>query len=353
MGIKFDKKEKYDKYKNYVAQLEGEYKESFCKIESYINTCPKLYYREKNNCLLEVLDCFLTAADSGRNVHEVTGSDLKAFCDGLICGESMRIHKICKICSSLFESILYLSLFCFTLQVIQAITGTGAKVSLTPMKFGLGEVCIIIGYLAIPWIVYISTRNHLENPKLYSRIKNYTSYGLWLLTLFAFSYLKDDTLAAKFSITIPLSTLSLLLIYIALFTAVVRIVAKTVEICTFENKYVKRDEIYFNYLNSNYAMHLAKNATASNNSLTWHKFIQRRTIYNYFSIALFIIFSTCFLALAFLAGKGMIVKNNVSPIGLILLSIISICLIFTICFILEGFRRNKLLAKLYNKFSTD
>lgn len=68
-----------DSYGLYVEQLQGEYKETFEQIMTYMATQQNDINSEESQ-MGELLDTFLQAQEEGMPVHKIVGNDLEAFC---------------------------------------------------------------------------------------------------------------------------------------------------------------------------------------------------------------------------------------------------------------------------------
>lgn len=121
MGNDRHKREDFDNYKKYIDQLENEYLETFIKIELYINGSTKLNEQEKNNCFMQILDTFLSGQAEGKSIKSITGRDLKKFCDNMICGESIYMHKVTKVFNTVFYSLYWVMIFHFCFAIFDAI----------------------------------------------------------------------------------------------------------------------------------------------------------------------------------------------------------------------------------------
>ena len=68
-----------DSYTLYVDQLQGEYKDTFQQIMTYMATQNNDINSEENH-MAELLDTFLQAQEEGKPVEKIVGNDLELFC---------------------------------------------------------------------------------------------------------------------------------------------------------------------------------------------------------------------------------------------------------------------------------
>ena len=80
-----------DRYEYYVGQLEGDYLETFKKIQRYANVSiiGKKYKRE---VLSSILDTFLNAQSEGKDISKVVGKDTEKFCRQCFGENPLREH---------------------------------------------------------------------------------------------------------------------------------------------------------------------------------------------------------------------------------------------------------------------
>lgn len=79
----FSTKKEWRNYKKKIKNLPQEYKIVFEQIEKYIfKAC--CFSKDKTELLPEILELFEQSAAMKKDVLEVTGEDLAAFCDGII-----------------------------------------------------------------------------------------------------------------------------------------------------------------------------------------------------------------------------------------------------------------------------
>ena len=80
-----------DRYEYYVGQLEGDYLETFKKIQRYANVSiiGKKYKRE---VLSSILDTFLNAQSENKDISKVVGKDTEKFCRQCFGENPLREH---------------------------------------------------------------------------------------------------------------------------------------------------------------------------------------------------------------------------------------------------------------------
>jgi len=108
----------FDKYKNYVDKLANEYKTTFEKVGIYINGTSRLNTSEKNGCIFEIIDTFLAGQEEGKPLKEITGVDLKKYCDSMIYGEGIYIYKASRGCSVFLGALFYVAYMHFFVSLI-------------------------------------------------------------------------------------------------------------------------------------------------------------------------------------------------------------------------------------------
>ena len=317
MGKKKYERESFDSYKNYVNQLENEYKTVFSKIEVYINGSSKLNFNDKNNCLLEILDSFLSAQVGGNSVKNVTGVDLKKYCDSMIYGETIHIYKACRICSIILGSLSYISYMHLFICVFHAIWSKDSNLIFQPMFFGIGEIVLILGYMCIPKLISQITKNYFENPVRCKKVKICTYNVVWIFTLLVYSFSKEYF--KKYVTVIPFSNIVLILIYLAIITSVVWLFTKVLDDENSEEKKMEKERKYLVRLNKEYDKYIEKCEKHNKTPLDWSGFIIKKAKSNSLFIKIFFIYSIIFLVFAILIGRGMLVEGNISVIGIVIL----------------------------------
>lgn len=81
-----------NRYWLHEDRLQGEYKDSFQQIETYVLT-NNIDAHSSNELLSHLLDTFLSAQENGQPVEEITGNDLPQFCEN-ICSAYGRPERM-------------------------------------------------------------------------------------------------------------------------------------------------------------------------------------------------------------------------------------------------------------------
>jgi DNA-binding ferritin-like protein (Dps family) len=340
MGNNKNENKKFDSYKNYITQLENEYKTTFEKIEIYINGSSKLNSLEKNDCLLEILDNFLSAQAEGMSINHITGIDLKKYCDSMIYGEAIHIYKASRFCFILLGAFFYISYMHFFIDFFKAIINKDSNLFFRPMPFGIGEIVLAIGYMFIPKLISLITRNYFENPVRCKKVKKYTYNIVWLITIMLYTFAKD--LFQKYVIVISFSNVILILIYLTIISVIVWLLIKTFQD---EKTKVKKDK-YLELLNKEYEKHLSKCEKRNKKPLDWKAFLKKKTKETSIFTMIFFVYGIIFLIFAVLIGRGMLVKGKLDAVGIIMLLLVSFLATVLVGVVKEGFNRNKHLTEI-------
>lgn len=86
MGFYYETKE----YRDGLNQLKNEYAIAYKKVAAYIHTVNVYGLELEENCLLQVMDDFLTAQKEEKPLNKITGSNLRSFCNRIIKAEAER-----------------------------------------------------------------------------------------------------------------------------------------------------------------------------------------------------------------------------------------------------------------------
>ncbi|PRR83809.1 DUF1048 domain-containing protein [Clostridium vincentii] len=336
----------YEDYKDYINKLEGEYQGTFEKIEVYINYSSKLNFLEKNNCFLQILDTFLSGQEEGRAVKEITGVSLKKYCDAMIYGESIYMYKASRIFSILLGTLFYVVYMHFFIRVCDVISLKDSSLIFQPMKFGIGDIALILGCTSIPILLSHITRNYFENPKRYKKVKRYNEFGVWIFTIMI--YVSLNQFLEEYGIVIAFPNIVLILLYLTIIRLVVWLLTKTFVEGNSEDKKAKKRNEYLQILNKEYDVHVKKHQRSSKLSLNWNEFLRKKTKSNSVFIKIFFAYSIILLVLTFLLGGLMFVKTNgnIDVVGIIILVVISFFDVLMVAIVWEGIQRNKQLNKI-------
>lgn len=332
MNYKNVKNKGYENYKNFKDKLNCEYKTTFEKIEAYINASVKIDIISKNNCFMQILDSFLEGQDAGNDVCTITGADLKKYCEDMIYGETIYIHKLSKISSHIFIAIFYVLIIYILTNLFKGVEFKNYRLIFKSFNFGLSEVILIIGFFCIPFITSSISKNYFENPIKLRRVEKIT----YFIVLFIISeiYLLFKNYFQKFTVSISFEKIILIFIYFALIVFLIFILSKTFESDKLENKYLM-------LLNKQYEKYKEKCKNHYKNPLEWSEFIKKKQKINFIYLIVFFVYSIIFLVFTILICRSMII-NGISADGIILLII---CYIFDILLsgiVMEGMLRKNL-----------
>lgn len=347
--------EKTDNYKKYVVQLENQYQTTFQKLELYINGSAKLNDEEKNKCLLQILDTFLSGQEGGRSVAAITGSNLKNYCDNMIYGETIYIYKASRVYNTILGALFYISFMQFFIRFCNVAFSKRSGSIFQQMDFGIGDGILFLAYICIPQLIAVITRNYFENPVRCKRVKRYTYYGVWLLTIGVYTFLRDAF--KSYEIMISFSNVVLIFIFLIIADFVIYYFAKTFEdgqvtfTKTLENEKLtdnrKLQDKYNSFLNAKYEKHKESCRKRNRAALNWNEFIKKNMRTNVVFTLLFFIYGIVFLGLTVLSGRGMLI-NGADAAGIIILLICCFGDLVMLGVVKEGIRRNRQLTQRYN-----
>lgn len=336
--------ERMDNYKNYSVQLENQYQTTFQKLELYINGSAKLNDEEKNKCLVQILDTFLSGQAEGRPVAAITGSNLKNYCDNMIYGETIYIYKTSRVYNTIFGALFYISFMQFFIRFCNVAFSKRSGSIFQQMDFGIGDGILFLAYICIPQLIAVITRNYFENPVLCKRVKRYTYYGVWLLMIGVYTFLRDAF--KSYEIMISFSNVVLIFIFLIIADFVIYYFTKS-----FQNGKLgdnrKLQDKYNSFLNSKYEKHKESCRKRNRAVLNWNEFIKKNMRTNVVFTLLFFIYGIIFLGLTVLSGRGMLIKGA-DVAGIIILLICCFGDLVMLGVVKEGIRRNRQLTQRYN-----
>lgn len=314
-----NEKESYEDYKKYIHKLEDEYLDTFRKVESYISSSTKLNQIEKNNCFLQILDTFLSAQTEERNIKDITGLDLKKYCDNMIYGESLSLFKGARIFYAIIGVVFYISWMHFFIRILHTTFHKGSDIIYEPMIFGIGEIILALIYICIPILGTQITKKHFQNPKRCKRLKLVVNNVVWLIGIIIYTFMEQNF--GQYGVTISFNTLVLTLIYLALARISVWILVENFNKSKLEQEAERLK--YEEAIKNRYLKHKVKYEKKNKESLIWHAFLKKKTWNNKIFKIIFSIYVVIILALIILMGRGMIINNNIDIIGIILLIVMS------------------------------
>lgn len=130
-------------------KLEGEYKETFEKVEIYANI-RNINEDVQNEMLMELLDLFLMAQNEGKPVAKLTGPDLETFCDSYfsVCTMKSYMRGIPKKIYQLLWMV-----FVFEAISVLVLIADGEEFSLSQSTVDLSGY--LIGLLAGALVIFL------------------------------------------------------------------------------------------------------------------------------------------------------------------------------------------------------
>ena len=111
-------KESRESYTLYIKHLNGEYKDTFEKVETYCDILLDHEINTKEEILSFVLDTFLNAQKDNIPVQKIIGNDIIKYCDNICSGISFkyRIKRYIKSIESFSCVILNRYYYCYFRQ---------------------------------------------------------------------------------------------------------------------------------------------------------------------------------------------------------------------------------------------
>lgn len=337
------KTNKFCNYKNYINQLENQYLSTFKKIEDYVNNTTKLDRISINNCLLQIIDTFLSGQKQRKAVENITGTDLKKYCDNMIYGESIYIYKVSRICSIIFRTIFYIFFMEFLTSSILSLLNGNFNSILKPVNLGTADIILAIAYLCIPKFLSVITKNYFDNPIYYRKVRKYTNYAITIISIAIYTFVKD--MFVKSTIYLTFSNAVLILIYFLIIKIVIH------SLCiSFNNTLEQSSEKstkYYTLINIRFEKQKKVSEHKGNSPLNWSKFLKRQRQLNYLFCILFILYTPIYFVTLFFLAKGLLTKG-IDTIGIFLLIIITLIILFLIATVNEFLRRNRQLTQIEN-----
>lgn len=339
MGSNNFKIEKMDNYKNYSGQLKDQYKTIFEKIELYINGTAKLNEKEKNDCLLQILDTFLCGQAENRDVRDITGSKLKNYCDSMIYGEAIYIFKALRVLLTVIGALFYITFMQFFIKFCKVTFSKEVGNVFQPMNFGIGDAILFLSYMCIPYIIAEITNTYFENPVRCIKIRRYAYYGVTLLSIALYTTLKDAFQSC--GIYISFSNIIFIFVFLLVVAFVVDYVAKAFEKDkTSDNQEI--DNKYNLFLQKKYGKYKENCRKRNKPVADWDNFMKIDRKRNIVFTILFLIYGIIFFAFMVLTVRGVLIKGaTVAEIIIFLICCFLDLVMFGI--VKEGIRRNKLL----------
>ena len=318
-----ENKEVFDDYKKYVNKLGKEYVVIFNKIEIYINSTTKISSTEKNDCLLQIIDTFLSAQEEGRAISEITGSNLRKYCESMIYGESLYIYKSVRIAHTLIGTIFYIAFMHFFIRIGKGMFSEGISIAFQPMNFGIGEIVLGISNICIPIILSLVTRNYFEDPKRCKKIKRYVEYGVVIFAITIYTWLESDF--GQSGITISFSRIILILIYSIMVLIVLSILFSGERLTSNLEQSEKK---YSKLMIKKYEKYEVKCKKKNKDIMEWDEFLKKNKGLKNLQI---IYFSICGIGLfveSILLAISIFIEGNIDLAGITLLLVVTFIWMF-------------------------
>jgi hypothetical protein len=232
----------------------------------------------------------------------------------------------------------------FFTRVCEAIDLKDSSIIFQPMKFGIGEIILILGCICIPRLISVINRNYFENPARCKKVKRYTYFSVWLLTITIYSLMKEPF--NIYRILIPFSTIVLILIYSIIICAVVWLVIEHVKTESLGKRNEKIKKKYTEIINKQYEEHKAKYKKRNKDPLDWNKFMKKKNKENSVFMMLFFLYGIILFGIAIVLGWLMLNKAEIDLVGIVILIVISLLDLCMFLVAKEGINRNKELAQM-------
>lgn len=164
-------KNKYE----YRVKLEGEYLETFDKVEIYYKA-KNIENDKLNDAMDELLDLFLSAQSEGRPINYIVGDDLKEFCE-IYISETKSKHFGNNILGGIFTWVIPIVLATFILSCIEYFTGEitsiwSSNINISSVLLGIILISILtfIFNIILKNIVFSVDKEKIKNLSLVRRI---------------------------------------------------------------------------------------------------------------------------------------------------------------------------------------
>lgn len=313
-----EEKEVYDNYKKYIVKLEDGYLYTFKKVEMYISSSTKLNVTEKNNCFLQVLDTFLSAQTQGKSIEDITGTNIKKYCDNMIYGEGLGIGKSVKILYAIIGLIFYIEYMQFFTRIFAEVIFGEKRTIYEPITFGLGEIILGLSCICIPILKSKITKKHFENPKRCKRLNIVIYNVMWLIGLFIYTFMEQKF--GRYGLTISFTTIIVILIYLAIIRAAVWLLVDR----TSNIKYEEKMKLKYNEkLEKDYIKHKIKCDNKNKEPKTWNEFLIKKGHSEKVKKIIVFIYAVIYFTAIIFIGYVMISNEEIDIILIILLVILS------------------------------
>lgn len=186
-------------YAIYIEKLQPEYKTVFKTITDYVNACSPDAIRTEE-LLSDVMDMFLSAQSEGKSPDQVTGGNLKSFCEHL-CADIGIKSRILSVLEMLHPMFLFYTLICiFDLLDFFSRLSDGEAVSFLtyPAEINLWIFLLGIGAMSVSGYIGkgITKACIFNNPEKYKFIARGIRFGTCAVfiavLLFVFRYERTE-----------------------------------------------------------------------------------------------------------------------------------------------------------------
>ncbi|MDP4143424.1 MAG: hypothetical protein Q8936_02920 [Bacillota bacterium] len=190
----------------------------------------------------------------------------------MIYGETIYIYKASRICDVLMGALFYIIFMDSFREIFKAIFLR--DISLIPkfMSLGIGDLILVLGYLCIPKLISIVTRNYFEDPVRCKKAKRLIYYVVWFITIMAYSLIKD--LLTDYVIVISFTSIVLILLYSIIINVAVWLLTEGLYKQDSEENKLDKKHKYLNVLSKQYSIYKERCEKRNKSTLDWEKFIR-------------------------------------------------------------------------------
>lgn len=309
--------DKFQDYKKFKAKLKGEYLARFEQIEVYINGTTKLNALEKNNCLLQVLDTFLSGQEDGKSIKELIGASTKRYCDAMIYGESIYKYKLIKALTNFLGALIYIFFIYFFNNFFKSLVYKDRSLVFRTMNFGAAHIILMAAELSIPILIFLITMRYFENPTRCKRVKRITYCSLWMSTFLLYTI--AEKLFQGNVITISFKRCILILLYFSIFTLWMKLIMDAIYEDRFEEEKEEKIRHYIESLSKKYNKYKLSCEKSNKQPMTWTNFLHKKVKDNKFIIVINRVYSVVFVGLVILIATIMFRSDSFNLLGILFL----------------------------------
>ena len=207
-------KESRESYSTYVNNLEGEYKDTFQKVEAYCDVILDYDIDTREEILSYILDDFLNAQKDNIPIQKIIGNDIIKYCDNTCSGISFKYHI--KRYIKNIESYSYVILFFVLIDVFIAISKNN---SIFDIKFNISIYLTSFIVMLLTSLVFFKIEKQIIKYRLIKnkRIKKYSQMSLLvfliiilIITFMAFELVQKYTIISWYVPTLSVLIISIL-----------------------------------------------------------------------------------------------------------------------------------------------